>query len=93
MRLGHRQIEVLRMMADGWELGLYRSLHGHWTLQEGGLGRGGETKRVGHPTAFGLYDKGLIDGTTDPDKLFLDRYSLTEKGKDFVAKLPAGDSL
>jgi len=41
MRLGKVQKNIISKMADGWELGKDQGLHGHWWIQEGGLGRGG----------------------------------------------------
>ncbi len=54
-------LEVLRMMANGWELGLnaYPGGQGYW-MQRGGLGRGGPAKGVNSNTASGLLQRGLF---------------------------------
>jgi len=60
------QEEILRLMAEGWELGHSTSGWGGgpwgW-LQKQGLGRGGETISVRANTAWALMRKGLIKST------------------------------
>lgn len=42
IKLGHKQIEILGKMTNGWELGISLGLHPNWWIQKGGLGKGGE---------------------------------------------------
>lgn len=59
-KLSKTQQEVLHMMRNGWELGTSSGLHGRSWLQRGGLGRGGEVKRVSYATVYSLFKAGLI---------------------------------
>ena len=59
-KLSQRQQEVLDLMNAGWELGLDIAFHGQPWLQKGGLGRGGDSKRISHATLFALHKRGLI---------------------------------
>lgn len=56
------QQEVVAMMRDGWELGVYTSYDVRccW-LQKGGCGKGGETKSVNHRTVVALQESGVIE--------------------------------
>ena len=64
-RKGATQAEVLRLMAEGWELGHDTAFGarggGCWGwLQRGGLGRGGECIDVHGSVAKALIRRGLI---------------------------------
>ena len=56
-----KQMHVLQLMNDGWELGKSSSLSGHIWLQQDGLGRGGNTEDVHANTFNGLYTRRLIE--------------------------------
>lgn len=81
MKLSKTQLEVLRLMASGeWELGFTSGFgDAHYWMQKGGLGRGGETKKINVKTGHALYRKGF----TELSKLGFptSHYRLTEKGQ------------
>ncbi len=58
--LSEHQLDVLRKMQDGWELGLNTGFTPQAWLQQKGLGRGGETQKVKLNTLHGLEHRGLI---------------------------------
>ena len=89
MKLSQRQLEVLRLLKEGWELGHYFT----WGtidcwLQKNGLGFGGETKKVNLNTLHSLRNRGLITfaGRKLKDSLSMSRYKLTEKGLEVLEK-------
>jgi hypothetical protein len=51
--------EILSLMANGWELG--KSTTGRAWIQKGGVGHGGEAKKVHASTMRSLLDKGLVE--------------------------------
>lgn len=57
MKLTKAQQRVIDLMRTGWEL--YSSDLGV-LLQEGGIGRGGETEKVSRTTLEALLDRGAI---------------------------------
>lgn len=62
MKLSPAQLEVLRLMADGWELGSSVSSQRSSTwLQKGGCGRGGESQTVSANTIAALWNRDLIE--------------------------------
>lgn len=80
MKLSKNQQEIIDLMKDGWELGLY-AMGGYYkfTLQKGGLGRGGEAKYPNVKTIWAIRDRKLIHsiGGWHPE-----RFRLTEDHKD-----------
>lgn len=63
MKLTPTQEEVVKLMKDGWELGRSDKYpnDGHsWKLQKGGIGKGGEVKRLNGRSCQNLWDKKVI---------------------------------
>lgn len=60
MKLSKTQQEVVALMREGWELGRSTTMGGRTWLQNGGIGRGGEVKRVSAATATALSRAGVI---------------------------------
>lgn len=61
IKLSKVQREVLELMDHGWELGRSTSdFCGGCSVQKGGLGRGGESKKVNSNTWHALWKKKLI---------------------------------
>jgi len=60
-RLSKPQREVLELLATGaWELG-HSTYTGHYWMQRGGLGKGGEMRKVRTDVAYALWKKGYIE--------------------------------
>lgn len=59
-KLSPAQMKVLKLMAEGWELGLSSGLNFYAWLQKNGLGCGGPTERVHAGTFNGLCRRGLV---------------------------------
>ena len=78
MRLSKTQREVLRLMAEDWELGRSTGLSTRCWLQKNGIGRVGKTKDVRFTTLFALEGRGLIFGKYKYPTM---KYFLTESGK------------
>lgn len=83
-KLSKSQLELLKLMADGWELGKDATGSSGWWMQKGGLGRGGEAKNVHLTTAHNSYKKGLIKRDDTKPHFPSTHYCLTEKGKKAV---------
>lgn len=60
MKLSTAQQDVVNRMRDGWELGAPMTPDGGVWLQQGGLGKGGNSKQVHANTFNSLYQKGII---------------------------------
>lgn len=73
MKLSKAQQEILDLMNNGWELGKYGGLEPKYSIQKGGLGRGGESKIINYRTILALYKKGLIKsiGGWNPERFHL----------------------
>lgn len=63
MKISKPQMKVLRLMADGWELGVSSGITSRRWLQKNGLGRGGPVEDVRQDVFFALYKKGLLKKT------------------------------
>lgn len=57
-----KQLEVLTLMNEGWEMGVSTSYinAGFAKLQRGGIGRGGEVRKIHNKTFDSLLERGLI---------------------------------
>ncbi len=77
MKVSKTQEEVLRLMAEDWELGTTGGFEPRYWLQKGGIGRSGESKTVSSATFFALWDKGLIE--KESAKFPFTYYKLTDK--------------
>lgn len=75
-KLSDSQLAVLHNMIDGWELGCWSGSRP--TIQKGGLGHGGLTRRVHNGTVAALFKRGLIRNL---GRSMLTRYRLTPKGR------------
>ena len=73
MKLSKAQQEIIDLMNDGWELGCYSWGKYTYSIQKGGLGRGGESRRVNAGIIHALHKRGLIKsvGGWNPEKLHL----------------------
>lgn len=85
MKLSKTQLEVIRLMKEGWELGRNvtngRDVGHQWWMQKGGLGYGGEDKTVNSATAWKLYHLGLICKPNPNLEFPTEHWALTEEGK------------
>ena len=54
------QKEILRLLSEGWELGVDMGIDGSWWMQRNGLGHGGPSRQVHASSALALRRKGLI---------------------------------
>ncbi len=55
--------EVIDLMKNGWELAQSDTYEGRTWIQNGGAGKGGESRRVNANTFQALYSRGLIEIT------------------------------
>ena len=60
IKLTKRQSEVVELMKKNWELGVYGGFSEFQMLQKGGLGRGGETKKINWKIIENLRKEGII---------------------------------
>lgn len=74
-KLSAQQEEALKLMREGWQLGVDTTFSGGAWLQKGGCGYGGESKNISLATVHALSKKGLID--VDKDGFPLRTYKLT----------------
>jgi len=87
MKLSKVQLEVIRLMKEGWELGRSSGFRPSWWLQKNGLGKGGETKRImNFSTCLKLYDLGLIYKPSPKLEFPTEHWALTDKGKEVLKK-------
>lgn len=63
-KLTPEQQEVIDLIKEGWELAVDVSINGRCWLQKGGIGRGGETRVVKHPTVRALEYLDYIEKAT-----------------------------
>lgn len=63
MKLSKAQAEVVAKMEAGWELGWSSSMDGRVWLQEGGVGKGGQSLNIRTSTATALKKAGVITVT------------------------------
>lgn len=61
MKLSQRQQEVIDLMKQGWELGLSSGWHTWCSIQQGGQGKGGESRNININTLNSLQEKKLIE--------------------------------
>jgi hypothetical protein len=80
-KLSKAQQEVIDLMRDGWQLGLYGGMHSDCRLQKGGCGKGGPTRPIRRATAVALLAADLIK---------LDRHDCN--GRYYSAKQPKEQS-
>lgn len=96
-KLSKTQLNVLRLMSEGWELGSYPIQIGftriveHAVLQKHGLGHGDPMEKVNIRTINALLRKKLIRFPSNPHPMIeTTRYWLTEKGRNVATSLSAG---
>lgn len=82
-KLSPAQVETLTLMTQGWELASSLTFDSRVWLQQGGAGRGGDTKRVNRATFAALVRQGLVEMNKAgfPTRT----YKLTAKGAVAVA--------
>lgn len=80
-----KQKEVLKLMADGWELGLDIGISGRYWMQQGGCGKGGESRNLHTNTIYFLIRKNMISRTKR--EFPLEHYALTEEGRKVAESL------
>lgn len=78
-KLSKTQKEVVRLMREGWQVGKSVGIKPRAWMQNGGIGRGGESKTLNSNTFFALLDKKLIHETAE--KYSIKKYDLTDFGK------------
>jgi hypothetical protein len=84
LKLTKKQKEIISLMQNGWELGVQTGrmvrtslpLSDKYYLQQGGLGKGGKTKRIAYVSFLKLLNSGFITPTYNRISS-----SLTELGK------------
>lgn len=77
-------IEILRRMADGWQLVITVSMDGETSacLQYGGIGRGGEVKKYSTKIVEALISEGqIVETIVSPCRR---RFDLTKVGREAV---------
>lgn len=60
-KLSQAQIDVLQAIIDGFEIGISMTFDPRVLLQHGGIGRGGESRKVNLNTFHALRDRGYIE--------------------------------
>ena len=63
MREHIKQEEILRLMAEGWEMGHSTTIDAYTWLQKGKVGHGGEHRNVHSSTFAALRRRDLIQST------------------------------
>jgi hypothetical protein len=81
------QLRVLRLLANGWQLGWS---HAAWTgraawIQEGGIGRGGDTRTVHGNTFHALRSRSWTAWPTE-------KWDITDKGRHALEGASDGDA-
>ncbi len=79
MKLTTNQIEVIKLMREGWQMGHSAVMTRRTWLQKDGVGRGGESKDVNKNTFNSLVFKNLLN--QDKYSFPTVTYKLTELGK------------
>lgn len=90
-KLTQNQVEAIRLMANGWELGCSWSTGGgirYW-LQQGGCGRGGDSRKVNASTVSGLFKRSLVD--MKKNGFPTTTYELTPAGREMAAPSPEAE--
>lgn len=78
--LSQPQKEIIRKLRNAWELGCYkRYCGGNWSLQQGGLGKGGDVIRIKAQTAKKILEYKLIE--EEESNCMVVKYHLSELGK------------
>jgi len=92
MKLSEKQVKVIRLLQEGWELGVDLNFIGHTVqtqtcrLQKHGLGRGEPVEYAKITTIESLERKGLIEALPNPyTSIQPTVYRLTQKGKELKA--------
>lgn len=80
MKLTAPQLRVLRLMRDGWELGIDVGYDGKARLQYGGIGRGGESVPARRDTIRSLSQRKLVEYSIR--QYPTQRYQLTALGRE-----------
>jgi hypothetical protein len=88
MKLSARQLDVLRKMADGWKLWHSTGWYTRTWLQNGGLGKGGETREVHLLTFEALSKRKLIRAVEY--HVSESRYVITDAGRAALAEAEGG---
>lgn len=83
MKVTDRQLSVLTLMNDGWQLGCGKTINGRVWLQQGGIGRGGNVQKVHGNTFWFLLHKKLV--ALDKDGFPNQTYKLTDSAIKLLA--------
>ncbi len=78
-KLSETQIEIIKLMREGWQMGVSLAGSSRIWIQKDGVGRGGETKKVTSPVYNGLKERGVLE-CVDND-FPTAKYNLNELGK------------
>ncbi len=87
MKTSQKQIEILQLITNGWEIGIDTGPSPTTWIQKGGLGRGGESKQVHFNTFDSLRYKGLIKRNHESFFANPQHYCITDKGRQVVAQV------
>ena len=52
--------ELIELLGNGWEIALDTGMNGYWHIQQGGIGKGGESRTVDVRRAFELHKQGKL---------------------------------
>jgi len=87
MKLTDKQMDIIKKMDEGWELGFYSGYDASVNLQKGGLGKGGESKPVNYNTFSALRNRELVTPITNQNPYaFPQKYYLTDKAHEILKK-------
>jgi hypothetical protein len=81
VKLTKAQKDIIGRMRNGWGLGRSTWFGNRTWIQDGGIGRGGESKNINRDTADTLESKGLIKRDENQNGYSYITFSLTELGK------------
>lgn len=85
MKLSKAQKKIMELMNSDWELGISLGIDADYWIQEGGLGKGGESKHgLNYKTISKLNQLDLIE--INKKSFPTTSFKLTEKGKRYLER-------
>lgn len=79
-----RQLDALRLLADGWEAIWWGGRDACAGLQQGKIGYGGPLKPLHASTLFGLRERGLLVAQ-QAGMIGVTAYRISERGREWLA--------
>ena len=81
MKLTSKQLEVINLMGEGWELCVSSTISGNVWVQKDGCGKGGRSVNLHKNTFYSLLDKGFLKMKCDgfPTRCYVLRRKVNEK--------------